>query len=161
MGRDEGFLAYVRAVCPNLIHIPEIEAPLHLAVTAQAFAGIISYTRTSLNNLFCAPNKMWEYAGAGVPMLCDDLPGLSAVAEAGAGVKCDFRDNSAVRESLLRIESHYETYRLGARHMFECVDIESILQRILLRCGFTNAPPGRAYAVSSSELAAMRVGSRW
>ncbi|MGI9069864.1 MAG: hypothetical protein ACR2JB_00690 [Bryobacteraceae bacterium] len=138
MGKDEGFLRHIRAVCPNVVYIPAIEAPLHLQVTTRAFVGVITYTKTSLNHLFCAPNKVWEYAGAGVPMLCDDLPGLRCVADAGAGAQADFLDRHAVRSCLLRMEREYDRYRSAALRMFDSVDIDGILRQVLIQCGFTS-----------------------
>ena len=44
--------------------------------TAGATLGAIPYENTSLNHLFCTPNKLWEYPIAGVPILASDLEEL-------------------------------------------------------------------------------------
>jgi len=47
-----------------------------LRYTASADLGIIPYQPTCLNNLYCTPNKLFEYVAAAVPMLATDLPEL-------------------------------------------------------------------------------------
>ncbi len=44
--------------------------------TASADLGFIPYQATCLNNLYCTPNKLFEYVAAAVPMLATDLPEL-------------------------------------------------------------------------------------
>ena len=77
-------------------------------MTSHAYIGAVTYTRTSFNHLFCAPNKIWEYSGAAVPMISDDLPGLQVVAAGGAGVCVDFQDSKALMSSLLHIDVQLE-----------------------------------------------------
>lgn len=45
-----------------------------LALTAAADAGVIPYQATCLNNLYCTPNKLFEFIAAGLPILATDLP---------------------------------------------------------------------------------------
>ena len=49
--------------------------------SAGATLGVIPYENTSLNHLYCTPNKLWEYPSAGVPVLCSDLIEMTAVLE--------------------------------------------------------------------------------
>jgi Glycosyl transferases group 1. len=43
--------------------------------------GIITYPGTGLNNIYCAPNKVYEYAQAGLPMLATAHPPLRRMFE--------------------------------------------------------------------------------
>ena len=45
-----------------------------LGLTAAADAGVIPYQATCLNNLYCTPNKLFEFIAAGLPILATDLP---------------------------------------------------------------------------------------
>ena len=54
----------------------EIEAH---ACDAQAALGVIPYENVGLNHWYCSPNKIWEYANAGVPILASRLHYLNAV----------------------------------------------------------------------------------
>ena len=54
--------------------------------SAGASLGVVPYENTSLNHLYCTPNKLWEYPSAGVPVLCTDLPEMAAmVTQSGCG----------------------------------------------------------------------------
>jgi glycosyltransferase involved in cell wall biosynthesis len=50
-----------------------------LRFTASADLGLIPYQATCLNNLYCTPNKLFEYIAAGVPIVASDLPELRRV----------------------------------------------------------------------------------
>ena len=43
--------------------------------------GIVAYSFESLNNVYCAPNKLYEYAQAGLPVIATAQPTLRAVVE--------------------------------------------------------------------------------
>ena len=55
---------------------PQGELPLW---TAGATLGAIPYPPTSLNNIHCLPNKLWEYPLAGVPVIARDLPDMGGI----------------------------------------------------------------------------------
>ena len=44
--------------------------------TTSADIGVALYKNTCRNNYYCAPNKIYDYALAGLPMLASDFPGL-------------------------------------------------------------------------------------
>lgn len=46
------------------------------AILRTAHIGIITYPNSGANNLHCAPNKIFEYAQAGLPMVMTSQPGL-------------------------------------------------------------------------------------
>jgi len=46
------------------------------AITRLADIGILAYPFEGLNNKFCAPNKIYEYAQAGLPVVATDQPPL-------------------------------------------------------------------------------------
>jgi glycosyltransferase involved in cell wall biosynthesis len=61
-----------------------------LDYTACADLGIIPYQPTCLNNLYCTPNKLFEFIAAGLPMIATDLPELRRlVVENGIGRVAD------------------------------------------------------------------------
>ncbi len=133
MGPDYlGYLDLLRKAYPRLLHIPKIVAPDHLQITSHAHVGVLTYSRDCLNNLFCAPNKVWEYAGFGLPMLCNDLPSLQfTVQVAGAGVCIDSQDREKIASSLLEIDQNYQAYRECALRLYDSVDLHDIMRRIL------------------------------
>jgi len=51
------------------------------SVTRLADIGIITYPFQGLNNVYCAPNKIFEYAQAGVPVVTTDQPPLRRIVD--------------------------------------------------------------------------------
>lgn len=71
----------------RVVFLGFISAPWHLEITKKAHVGFLSYFSTNgqieeaINTLYCAPNKVYEYSCFGVPMIANDVPGLSYLFE--------------------------------------------------------------------------------
>jgi len=118
--------------CPDTIFIPQVSAPLHLEVTSHAYVGVISYSWNKLNHVFCAPNKIWEYAGFGLPMICNDLPALQIGVEAkGAGLCVNIEDQRQIELALLNIDKNYEKYSRCSYQLYDSVDVRDIVWKIV------------------------------
>ena len=69
--------------------------------TASADLGIIPYQSTCLNNLYCTPNKLFEFIAAAVPMLATDLPELRRlIAGNHIGVMMDASSPQAIARAI-------------------------------------------------------------
>ncbi|QIG91096.1 glycosyltransferase [Bradyrhizobium sp. 6(2017)] len=74
----------------RVIFMGRIEPELLATLTWEADLGVIPYRPVDLNHLYCSPNKLFEFAVAGVPFLANDLPFLRDIAEEhGFGVITD------------------------------------------------------------------------
>lgn len=113
----------------NVFSLPFISAPNHLAVTSHATVGLAIYNiwgrtpLTRLNVAYCAPNKIYEYAGFGIPTLGNKIPGLVyTIDHYSAGICCDFDEESILKaaDALVTNNSHY---REGAKKMYESIDL--------------------------------------
>jgi glycosyltransferase involved in cell wall biosynthesis len=51
------------------------------AITVMADIGIVTYPYQGLNNIYCAPNKLFEYTQAGLPVVATDQPPLRRLVE--------------------------------------------------------------------------------
>jgi glycosyltransferase involved in cell wall biosynthesis len=132
MGRDFGFVKEIQRVCPSLIYIPYISPPEHLEITSYAFIGVLCYAFDCLNNLFCAPNKVGEYAAFGIPMLANDVPGLRLSVEAsGAGVCCDFSRPEALRAGIESLTTYYDSFAHSATELYDKVRAEEAFSAII------------------------------
>lgn len=124
----------LKGIYPRIIDIGYIPAPYHLEVTRKAFAGIAYYKGCSLNNLFCAPNKIYEYSGCGVPILCNSIPGLrNTVGSFSAGECVDFEDESELCKSINRLIENRDFYTKNATKMFDSVDNKETLKKVLFK----------------------------
>jgi glycosyltransferase involved in cell wall biosynthesis len=74
----------------RVFFIPPVPQNELLHWTASANVGVIPYQAVSLNNYLCMPNKLFEYMGAGLPIVASAFPELTRVIEGAlAGVTFD------------------------------------------------------------------------
>jgi glycosyltransferase involved in cell wall biosynthesis len=77
-------LARETGVAPRVLYHPGVDSDELPAYTAGADAGLVIYAREPRNNYLCAPNKLFEYCMAGVPVLGCDFPEVTRVLRAHA-----------------------------------------------------------------------------
>lgn len=122
----------LKKIYPDIVVTGYIFSPLHMEVTSYAKIGITVYSDNSLNNLFCAPNKIYEYAGYGVPTLANDIPGLiQTIGLSGAGECVNWDDPTKIAEAIIKIENNYEEYSLKSTQFFDSVDNSAVLNNII------------------------------
>lgn len=56
--------------------------------TASADVGVLLYRNRGRNNYYAAPNKLYEYLFAGLPVVASAFPGLQSVVEGGGYGSC-------------------------------------------------------------------------
>lgn len=123
VGSDGGMLKKYKAINPTIVHIDYLPAPEYLFFTSIAHIGILGYSPVSLNNIFCAPNKIFEYAAYGLPVIGNDIPGLFfLINQYAAGSVVDEKDKQSIKQAIIHIEADYDKYARGARCLFESVD---------------------------------------
>lgn len=134
-------LSTVQRAYDQTVYLGNHTPPAHLEVTSYAHIGIAYYDRSSLNNIFCAPNKIYEYAGFGIPVLANDVAGLRyTVGASKAGVSVDFRDPGAIVDGIQAIDGEYHLYSKRARAFFDDADTLSVAQLALER--LVDSPKG-------------------
>ncbi len=124
----------IQQIYDKTIYLGFIPAPLHLEITSYASIGIANYDDSSLNNLFCAPNKIYEYSGFGIPTLCSDVIGLTnTIGKYEAGVCCDFTQISSIKQALFQIANDEKHYEKNAKLFFEATDNLSVMKELVAR----------------------------
>ena len=114
------------------IYLGYFPAPSHLEITPYAAVAVTYYKDNCINTRYCAPNKIHEYAGYGIPMLCNRLPGLTLTVGAAGAAECvDFGDPDAVNDALERINRHYDAYRRAALAFYDSVDNTQSMEQIV------------------------------
>jgi glycosyltransferase involved in cell wall biosynthesis len=83
--------------------VPSVVPERLLARTAEADVGVALLEDTCENHRLALPNKLFEYAAAGVPVVASDLPEMRRTVERlGLGETVDARDPEAVAAALAR-----------------------------------------------------------
>jgi glycosyltransferase involved in cell wall biosynthesis len=105
----------------RIVVVNRIPPPAHLAVTRGCTAGILLYSPLDLNNVYCAPNKIYEYAAAGLGMVLPNYPGISHWNRTyGFGELCDPEDTRSIRAAMeMVVGDGGECYRRGAKRFLE------------------------------------------
>lgn len=132
LGQDYGLIEEYFQLNPEIIYISYVSPPLHLNVTSWADIGIVSYDMKSLNTIYCAPNKVWEYSGYGVPVLCSENPGLQdIVKQFDAGVSVSFEDPCMIRSAIRSLESDYYKKSNNAVKFYDSIKIDDVLKAVI------------------------------
>jgi glycosyltransferase involved in cell wall biosynthesis len=98
--------------------LPPVPPDALLVLTSGARVGLIPFRLSGLMRL-ALPNKLFEYAAAGIPVITPDLPVIRQVVERfGYGVFCDFSSPAAVAEAIRTVladPDRYAAMQAGAR----------------------------------------------
>lgn len=123
----------------NIEYIPFIPAPKHLLITKHADIGILPYIPqkvehySSLNALYCAPNKIYEYAAYGLPMIGSDVPGLMyPFTQYNIGVCCRKLTAQEVLRALIYVNQHHQEMSENCKAFFNDTDLDKIVNKIIL-----------------------------
>tara|TARA_B100000029_G_scaffold512544_1_gene609477 strand:+ start:315 stop:1424 length:1110 start_codon:yes stop_codon:yes gene_type:complete len=132
MGKDQGMLSKYKLLNKDIIHIDFVSPPNHLNITSWAHIGIVGYDLKSLNTIYCAPNKIWEYSGFSIPMIYNINPGLTYILDKwNAGVCIDFNKKNAINNAISMIDSDYEKFSNNSKIFYESFDYEKEIKQWL------------------------------
>lgn len=129
LGREDtpGYVERLKRQGYNVEHIPFIPAPEYLYFTSRAYIGIVNYADNCLNNIYCAPNKIYEYAAFGVPMLANDIPGLRYTVGIN-NCACLYSDENVIEDALNNLIQNHDTMSENAKEFFKLTDYEKTLR---------------------------------
>lgn len=124
----------------NFSYVPFVAPPAHLEVTSHAHVGLAAYNGkpvhglSPLNGVYCAPNKIFEYSGFGIPVLCNDIEGLRfTIGASESGICVGTWDCEHVVLAARKILDGYSGYSTNAIRFFDSVDLTEIVHGILDR----------------------------
>ncbi len=115
----------------KVLYFNYVPAPLHLEITSYAHIGITFYRNDSLNKAFCAPNKIYEYTGFGIPIICNNIPGLKNTVGAYKAAECCDLTCDNIVNAIDRIEKAYNDYENNAYKFFKNTDNYLTLNKML------------------------------
>lgn len=138
MGRDDDELRKLLSKYPKTYFVPFIPAPNHLAITQKAHIGVLSYVNTNdirhydpLNALYCAPNKIYEYACFGVPMIGNTIPGLEVPFSVYGIGKTSELKAEAIKKEIKEIEQKYDEMSANCIKFYDSIDMDKIVENIV------------------------------
>jgi glycosyltransferase involved in cell wall biosynthesis len=140
MGNETGCYRFLKEkyASPRIVFLPFLPPPLHLEVTKSAHIGIITYIpkagnlMQSINVLYCAPNKIYEYSKFGIPMITNDLPAIRySFANYTAGICLNELNAKEICKAIIAIENNYNHYSNEAFRLYNSVDMFEIVRNIL------------------------------
>ncbi len=99
-----------RTICTGRVPNAELAA-----ITKLCDTGIVTYPVAGMNNIYCAPNKIFEYAQAGLPVIASEQPPLrDAVEKYRIGEIVSHAATSLeIANRVLEIVKNREAYRQG------------------------------------------------
>lgn len=98
--------------------IPNRDLP---SITRRCHVGIVTYPYQGLNNIHCSPNKIFEYAQAGLPVVATDQPPLQyMVKDFGIGELIAEDDSPmVVARAITRLAENIENYSRNIKYFLE------------------------------------------
>ena len=127
----------LRQITKEITHIKFLPAPNHLAFCCISYVGFVFYAPESLNNLYCAPNKIYEYSAYGLPMLGNDIPGLKyTIGINGAGAIVNPENIEDIITGLETIENDYDSFKNNTKQFFNSVNNKEIIRQSLQSIDF-------------------------
>lgn len=121
----------IKEIYKDVIFVNYIPAPLHLEITSYAHIGITFYRDDSLNKVFCAPNKIYEYSAFGIPIIANDIPGLKNTVGKFGAAECIKLNKDNIIKAINEIEENYSIYSANAKKFFESTDNKDTMKRLL------------------------------
>lgn len=122
----------------GVVYLGGFNPPKHLAFVQYADIGLLPYkpikqgVNSELNALYCAPNKIWEYAGFGVPMVGSDVLGLKLPFEQwNIGRCCDLNDENSIIKAIEEVDRNHDEMSKNCYKFYDSVDLEKIVSEIL------------------------------
>lgn len=122
----------------GVVYLGGFNPPKHLAFVQYASIGLLPYKTiksgglSELNPLYCAPNKIWEYAGFGVPMVGSDVLGLKLPFEQwDIGRCCDLNDKDSIIKAIEEVDRNHDEMSKNCYKFYDSVDLKKIVSEIL------------------------------
>lgn len=130
MGTDHGYVSELKTINPGLIYLGYVKPPHHLRLTSLMDIGVMHYSHTDLNNIFCAPNKIWEYSFFNLPSIANDLPGITHYI---TRFKCGeiYSDERELEVMLDKLIDRLDDYKLGSASFYSSIDRYEIVRNIV------------------------------
>lgn len=131
-GCNESYIDELKNVYKKTVFWGYVPAPEHLTITEKCHIGIANYVMDRLNTNFCAPNKTYEYAKYGLPVLASLNVGLTETVGAAKAAECvNFEDEDKILKGIKKIKENYSFYSENARKFYNEYDVKERIAEVL------------------------------
>ncbi len=127
MGPDHNYVNELISKSDKVKYLGYVPAPYHLEITSYADVGIMSYDLINLNNLYCAPNKVWEYLGFNIKFLCNEVKSLYDFEKKGYCCLVDFREIEVMKKVILKLINNDS----DASKIYDSLNLEEIVLSVI------------------------------
>lgn len=138
MGFQNEYCREIIKKYPNVVYLGALNPPEHLVVAQYAHIGVLTYIPvkaafySELNALYCAPNKIYEYALCELPMIGTNVLGLKYPFEKyNIGRCCEKLTAEDICKTVKEIEKNYDIIKNNCKKFYQSVDLNSIMKGIL------------------------------
>lgn len=138
MGFQNEYCKEILKKYPKVVYLGALNPPEHLVIAQYAHIGVLTYIPvkasfySELNALYCAPNKIYEYALCELPMIGTNVLGLKYPFEKyGIGKCCEKLTAQSICRTIKDIESDYVTLKNNCKKFYDDVNLQSIMEGIL------------------------------
>lgn len=129
---EDGYVNKLQKINSSTLHIPYITPPYYLALTSLAYIGYVCYNPSSLNNIFCSPNKINEYSFFSLPMIANNIPGIKNIFDKyNPGVIVDVNNIDNICASIKEIDENYIKYKNNSSNIFKDIDNKGKINQII------------------------------
>lgn len=138
LGRDNDYRKKICKQFPEVRYLGFLPPPYHLLITSLADIALLPYVPMKcdhlsvLNALYCAPNKIYEYAKYGIPMIGNDVPGLQLPFDK-YGIGCIYHGSGAeeMRAILDKLDADYQRISESCHKFYDDTDLYRIVEDII------------------------------
>lgn len=110
-----------------------------MLITKEAYIGVLTYfprpysINSVINPIYCAPNKIFEYAKYGIPMISNDIPALHYIFNEYSCGKCINYPMTpqSIASIIGDISQNYNQYSSGSHNYYESVNTLKIIKDII------------------------------
>jgi glycosyltransferase involved in cell wall biosynthesis len=110
-------LEEIQESCPNIhVHdaVPHKEV---VPISSAADVGFCLIQNVSLSDYLCLPNKLFEYAFAGIPVIGSDFPEIRRIVKAYNLGECCALDVNSIKKAILKFQSCKEPLVIRASNL--------------------------------------------